>query len=519
MPQNSKNLFCIRENLQPNFCQMLLQLFSDTVLLIHSDKTVDSLKIIPTKGLTEKWNNFKHSTLSEIFPSELVTKISELIEKTFNSQNIEMLEYSVQIDNSLKFFELQTLSFSKTEMLMKIRDISHQKNIEMQNFSYEKKLHETQNRATESEHLKTAFLANMSHEIRTPVNSILGFADLLRRPNLSPEKREQYINTIHRNGHTLINLIDDILDISKIEAGQVSLTETECSLNGILLDMYNFYSQDLIAKNKANIELRWVKDKNIKHSILIFVDMFRLQQVLKNLLSNAIKFTDEGIIEFGYKFSDEKTLLFFVKDSGIGMSKEKQKIIFDRFVQADNTTTRKYGGTGLGLAISKRIIELWNGKISVESEVEQGAFFQFTLPYKPVTEKSKTKKINIFQREWEKYSILIAEDDDSNFQLLSEMLIDTKVKILRAKTGKEAVEITTNSLISLILMDVQMPEMNGFAATEIIKKSQKIPIILQTASVLPQHKSQGFEIGADEFISKPIEIDELFEILEKYLEK
>jgi signal transduction histidine kinase len=243
---------------------------------------------------------------------------------------------------------------------------------------YEKELIKARLKAEESDKLKSVFLANMSHEIRTPLNGILGFSDLLINKDIEPDKREEYVKIIKSSSNQLVRIINDILDISKIETGQFHVNVSAISLN-TLLDEAFLYLLTMINDNDKDIEGREVK--SFEKDDLIYTDKVRLQQVLLNLISNAVKFTDKGYIEIGYK-QKENTILFFVKDTGIGIPSNKHRLIFERFRQVEESFTRTYGGTGLGLPISKGIIELMGGKIWLESKAEEGSTFYFTIPYK-----------------------------------------------------------------------------------------------------------------------------------------
>jgi signal transduction histidine kinase len=238
-------------------------------------------------------------------------------------------------------------------------------------------------KAEESDNLKSVFLANMSHEIRTPLNAMLGFASFFKKPNLPEEKRKKYIEIIDESGNQLLTLINDIIDVSKIEAGQIKISETALDLNKKMNILYNLFLNDLRQKEKKKVKLKLNLPEN-KLDYLVLLDDFRLTQVITNLVGNALKFTLEGTIEFGYEVLENKKIMFFVKDQGIGIPKDKQRVIFERFRQAQDSSTRRYGGTGLGLTISKSLVELMGGKIWVESEEGKGAQFYFTVTLKPV---------------------------------------------------------------------------------------------------------------------------------------
>jgi signal transduction histidine kinase/CheY-like chemotaxis protein len=370
-------------------------------------------------------------------------------------------------------------------------------------------------KAEESDQLKSAFLSNMSHEIRTPMNAIIGFSDLLEEENIEEDTKKEYIKLIQSNSLKLLNLIDDIIDIAKIEANQIQIRESEILLHQLLDELHKTFKSK--TNSKINLILKKVEDYN---EISMTTDGFRLQQVLTNLLSNAFKFTDQGDIEFGYTIKN-KFLEFFVSDTGIGIPKDSHNIIFDRFRQIDDTGNRLYGGTGLGLSICKCIIELLNGKIWLESKTGGGSTFYFTIPFKSNSKRiaRKNKKETEKKFNWNKKTILIAEDEHDSFILLQTILKRTNINIIHAKTGKQAIEYFENEKnIDLILMDIQMPEINGLEATEKIKSIKSdIPIIAQTAFALPGEKQKCVETGCDSYITKPINRTTLLTLLASYL--
>ncbi|MBI5218921.1 MAG: response regulator [Bacteroidia bacterium] len=375
-------------------------------------------------------------------------------------------------------------------------------------------------RALESDSLKTAFLANMSHEIRTPMNAILGFTELLKDEGLSAYKRNEFIDIISKRGKDLLNIINDIIDISKIEAGQIKINNIECSLNAIVLELYSIFESDITFKEKKDVSLRARTSLSHKESF-VFMDDFRLKQIFTNLIGNAVKFTEKGFIEFGYTLENDM-LCFYVEDTGIGISKEKQAIIFDRFRQADDSTTKHYGGTGLGLAISESLVKLMGGYMMLESETGAGSKFSFYLPYRPLSVSSKNtgeEKQDIPKEpDWKNKTILIVEDDHVNFQYLKVLLKKTNAQILRAENGQEAIDLCQkNKHINIVLMDIQMPVMNGFEATKIIKGFRKdLPVIAQTAYAMAEDKEKCVAAGCDEYLSKPIDIKALITITGKY---
>ncbi len=376
-------------------------------------------------------------------------------------------------------------------------------------------------KAEESDKLKTAFLANMSHEIRTPMNAIVGFSELLNDSDMSSETREGFIDLINQNSKLLLRLIEDIIDIAKIESDQLRIVESTCQISQIFDDFEISYNNYL--REKGIIDVDFIIDKGITgDDFSISSDPYRFKQIMNNLISNAIKFTKKGSVEIGYREYDKKNILFYIKDSGIGLPPNKVEVIFERFRQAEESSTKEYGGTGLGLTISKKLVELLGGAIWVESVVNEGSVFYFTLPNIPVTRnikvKTPKKKQEVF--DWSGKKILVVEDEYSNFELVEATLFQTKVEIIHATNGKEAVDICRQrDDIDVVLMDMRMPVMNGYEATEIIKAEKKdLPIISLTAYAMAEDRQKSMMAGCDDYISKPIIPMKFIEIINKFIE-
>ncbi|MBL4939687.1 MAG: PAS domain S-box protein [Lutibacter sp.] len=371
-------------------------------------------------------------------------------------------------------------------------------------------------KAEESDQLKSAFLANMSHEIRTPMNGIIGFSEFFLEPNLSEVERKKYAKIVINSGKRLLSIVNDILDISKIEAGEVKLNYETVKLNSLLEELFVFYNP--IAQ-KNNLELKYVKGLDNFKSI-IEIDKTKLNQILSNFLSNAFKFTEEGTIEFGYELNEDK-LQFYVKDTGIGIEKKLQDQIFDRFTQANIDLVKKHKGTGLGLAISKKLIELFKGEIWLNSD-NNGTAIYFTIPYI----KSKTLQITSVVRDNKRdtqvknkeITILVAEDEEYNMMYINELFSKTNFKIIEADNGKKAVELSQKyPEIDLVLMDIKMPIMNGNTAMKEIKKLQpNLPIIALSAFAMDSDKKRFLEEGFNDFLSKPINKKLLFGVIDKF---
>lgn len=374
------------------------------------------------------------------------------------------------------------------------------------------------NKAEESDKLKSAFLANMSHEIRTPLNTILGFSSFLRDEDLPLEKTKYYVDIIESSGQQLLTIISDILDISKIEAGQINIVNAAVDINNLLDELYQ---QFVLQTETKNIDLRVYNNVPDKQSVITSTDKNRLKQILGNLLSNAIKFTQDGKIDFGFELK-ENSLEFFVEDSGIGISKEDQAIIFKPFRQVEDTMTRNFGGNGLGLSISKALVEKLGGTITLDSQPGIGSKFTFTIPYVQSSENEAlktTKKISTVKKSWDKHLILIAEDEIYNYSYIEEILFPTNIKMLHAWDGMEAVRLVREHPdISLVLMDIRMPVMDGYTATQIIKNIRpQLPVIAQTAYALGSENEGMLVSRFDNYIYKPIVDNHFIELISRYI--
>lgn len=368
-------------------------------------------------------------------------------------------------------------------------------------------------KAEESDLLKTEFINNMSHEIRTPLNGILGFSDMLNMSNLTDDKRANFVKIIQSSGHQLLRIIDDILEISRLGTKQVKVVKSEVCINDVLLELFSMF-EEKAKENKIRLYLK--KPLSDKKST-IFTDKTKLIKVLGNLLENALKFTMEGSIEFGYQLKSND-LELYVKDTGIGIESVKHKTIFERFSQAEKELSKNVGGIGLGLSIAKENIELLGGTTRLESKKGEGSIFFVTIPYKPVF-KGGTIDMDTSKN---KYTILIAEDEEMNFLYLETLLKDViglECKVIHAINGKEAIEICKKSnAIDLVLMDLKMPVMNGHEAAKQIKEIYpNLPIIAQTAYSTSADKEKAALAGCDDFMAKPISHNTLSEILKEYL--
>ncbi len=387
------------------------------------------------------------------------------------------------------------------------QQILHQKEIEKSNEELKKALE----KAEGSDKLKTAFLVNMSHEIKTPLQGIVSFSQLLSQNDFPEDKKKEIAGVVEESSNRLIELVNNILDLSKIETGQVEVKNTAFNLNSLFKDIYNFFK--LYSKGKSilisyNVALS-------DNDSIIYSDRKKIYQIFVNLISNSIKFTEKGDINFGYLIKEDE-IEFYVKDTGIGIPKEFHKEIFNRFTQADNSITRNYEGAGLGLSISKGLIEILGGNIWFESEVNKNTHFFFDVPYFPLDEitNNNTNSSNMTVNNLSKVlNILVAEDNNINYMFIEYLFSNSKHKLTRAVNGQNAVDLfNNNKSYDLILMDLNMPIMSGFEATRIIRATEStIPIIAITAYVFEDDIQRALEAGCDDYIVKPYRMDQLFE--------
>jgi len=388
----------------------------------------------------------------------------------------------------------------------------------------EEKLKNAKEKAERSDKLKSAFLVNMSHEIRTPMNAIIGFINLLRDYDISPDQKEEIIELTQTSGNDLLNIINDIIDISKIEADELKINKSLNYVNKLLIGIHKTYIKDSNYILKEDVELKLELELK-SDRIAILTDQSRFKQIMSNFINNAIKFTENGEIIIGYtqiKKGNRKLLKFYVKDSGIGIHENKQKIIFERFNHISDDRNKIYKGTGLGLAISKKLVDLLGGQIAVESHEGVGSEFYFTLPFQVLDSPDipeETENIKIAEPDWSGKSILIVEDTSSNYHLLESYLKPTKINVFWAKSGKEAIDLFIHvNKVDLILMDIQLPGINGYEATKLIKAhNRNVPVIAQTAYAISGEKEYSLNEGCDDYMPKPVKKEHLINMLKKYL--
>ncbi len=376
------------------------------------------------------------------------------------------------------------------------------------------------NHAEESDRLKSAFLANMSHEIRTPMNGILGFVGLLKEPMLTGQQQKEYIDIIEKSGVRMLNIINDIIDISKIESGLMTIHKAASNINDQIDYVFTFFKPEVEAKG---MKLSCIKSLPSETSI-IETDREKIFAILINLVKNAIKYSHEGFIEFGY-VKKEGFLEFFVKDTGIGIPKDRQEDVFERFIQADITDKMARQGAGLGLSISRAFVEMLGGTIWVDSEEGKGSTFYFTIPYQAASEPNGTNENGAQDAEiaihLKKLKILIAEDDEISKLFINKIVTPFNKEIINVSNGEAAVAAAQqNPDIDLIMMDMKMPIMSGYEATKLIRAFNKdVIIIAQTAYGLIDDIRLTLEIGCNDHISKPINKHDFLVLMQKYFKE
>ncbi len=420
------------------------------------------------------------------------------------------LAYLIEYDNKKNFLMMNKISTDAIHL----GEIN--KNLEERVLERTAELEMAKNKAEESEKLKSAFLTNMSHEIRTPMNGILGFTELLNQPGLTGKEQQNYINIINSSGERMLKTVNNLMDISKIESGMVTPLLQPVDVVQIMHDIHEFFTKEAHSKG---LEFNF-NNKSVPERVICESDPSFIESILSNLIKNAIKFTHHGSVDFGLKIVGSN-LEFYIRDTGIGISRKQQNAVFDRFVQADIEDRYVYEGTGIGLSIAKSYVEMLGGRIWIESKVGEGSSFCFTLPYSPVgnnqqtAEKTRIDRHENINRQTE---ILIVDDDSASSAYLQIILKPYASALYTAASGVEAIEIYKNNRgIGIVLMDVKMPVMDGYVAAKKIRElDPDVVILAQTAFAMIGDRQKALNAGCNGYITKPIAKAQLIDLIRKY---
>ena len=517
--------FFMARLLDKSFFTSLGNISSSKVNLVAVDHAINAEDDFVTVGLDLKdWKNEVVSKLLFKRPFNLnYSKTKEILFIVVVASLINILIFIYYtkkwVYNPLKLIKniLETGNVDSITNLRKSKgEFGYIGNLFEENSNQRKQLEIAKQKAEESDTLKSSFLANLSHEIRTPMNAIMGFSDLLTDTNLTENEKSEYLKIIKNSGNSLVSIIEDLIEMSKIDAKQITPNYKGLDIEKCIAELYN--SIKITIPKEKDIEF-YVVESSGKIQKNIITDETKLKQIIVNLLTNALKFTEKGFVSFGYTINKEKEVLEFkIEDSGLGISEDYLKVIFDRFRRIEVNATNEMTGLGLGLSITKAYVEMLGGKISVKSTIGIGSVFTFTIPlqFDQTTEEIMPRKKISFSGNYENGIILIAEDDNINFLLLKKIIESKNHMVLRAFNGQEAVTICTeNPDISLVFMDIKMPVLNGFEAFEQIKVLKpELPVIAQTAYSSFEDKERIMQFGFIDYITKPLDKEKIFELLD-----
>ncbi len=508
----------IQENLHNSEARLkaLLNVVPDVIWRIRSDGLILEMVKYPTDPLLHKeshrFSSLVGKNLINVYPEEIAQLTLRNIRKALESQTLQIFEYPYILSETTAYLENRIVPFDKDHVIVFVRDVTDR-------IQFEKELEQAKEAADSANRSKSEFLASMSHELRTPLNAILGFSQLLARSsNLDREQRE-FISAIERGGEHLLELINDVLTISKIEAGKIELNPSSFHL-GRLLELIEEMMQ-VRAKAKG-IYLQFTIEEGTP--LLIKADQGKLKQVIINLLSNAIKFTKVGGVDLLASLHDARHLKFIVTDTGVGIAEEELKTLFGAFVQTSSGKNSQEG-TGLGLAICHKFVKLMGGEFQVYSQVNKGTSFQFTIAFEPaqpqeIPEQVPKQRVIGIAPGQEKYRILVVEDRYDNRYLLTRLLESVGFEVCTACNGKEGLEMWQNWRPHLIWMDMNMPVMDGFTATKLIKsqaEGKNTKILALSASVFEEERNKVINCGCDDFASKPLVEEVIFAKMAEHL--
>lgn len=504
-----------------DICPLVLTSLTDGILLFD-----EQLKVIYANPKTVEITGMAHDDMlakslmelpfnwisNDLKPENILKKIDEAA----NANSVLKCHLqSIRADNPIEIeIVFSPIAGCDALFLAKLADISMQ-------VAKQKEALAAVEKAEKNDRLKSVYLANMSHEIRTPLNSIIGFSDLLLENEVEREEMHDFFQMINDASKSLLQLIDDIIDISKIEAGQVKINKSLFDINQLLDELLISFENNKHKQNKGHVELRLKKSID-NRPFLFYTDPYRFRQIMLNILSNALKFVDKGYIEFGYTETEPDIIQFYVKDTGIGIDRSNLDVVFRRFGQIDAAKNRNMEGKGLGMAITQQLVELLGGKIWFDTELEKGTTFYFTLPFNLETPSNKDYK-RTFSNDyfnWSDRVFLIVDDVEHNFLFIKAVLRQTGALLLWAKNGAEAITICkNNNAISLVLMDIQMPELSGYStALQIRQFAPHLPIIAQTAFDLENGPSNAIKAGCNGYLLKPINQADLMGMIKKLID-
>lgn len=404
------------------------------------------------------------------------------------------------------------------EDLELLKFVSNQIRISIDRKKSELELVDAKEKAIQSDKLKTSFLTNMSHEVRTPMNAIIGFSTLLNDEDISKDESMEYVSLIASNASILLRIIDNVIEVAKLEAGEVVLERKQFGINQLLVDLLEVFEKSDARRPDVSVN---ISIAGSDEEYMLYNDPSRLMQMLSILIGNALKFTEEGSVDFGYKLIENKYIEFIIKDTGVGIPASQQVNIFERFRQADNSLTRKFGGTGLGLTIVKHLVDLMGGQIVLESEEGKGTLFRILLPiFQPTVEVLPGLTVKAKPRlDLSGKHILVVEDVESNYQYIVAVLKSTMVSIHWITDGNAAVDFCLNYPdIDMVFMDINLPGIDGYEATRQIRETKPdLPIIALTAYAMSGERERSMDAGCNEYLSKPVSPRELLAVVTKFL--